>query len=207
MLKSKKNVEFFHFTDFMARRPPYDWDDIERDNFVERLATIVADTTTLGISFGIIKADYQELVPTLRREFRDIYYCCCYCCLESLAKWERNFTRPTLPRPLEFLFDRKPTFEGYMTRIYYEVIKDVAGNDLFGNMDFGNKEKDVPLQIADLVVGASIRYFRRQKKYGLRVERDRLIKRLNARGCMVTFWLDKDILLKYNSFARARNEQ
>jgi len=211
VLKTRKGVEFFHFTDFMAREPPYDWPktdkgQTERDNFIERLATIVSETTTLGVAYGIFKADYQELLLSLRREFKDIYYCCCYCCVESLAKWERKFTRPTLPKPLEFLFDQKPGYEGYMTKIYYEVIKKVTGNDLFGNMGFGNKEKDVPLQMADLIVGASIRHFRRQKKYGLIVEPDRLIKRLNARGRMVTFWLDKDILLRYNQYAKPRDE-
>ncbi len=207
VLKTRKGVEFFHFTDFMARELPYDWPktdkgQAERDNFIERLATIVSETTTLGISYGIVKEDYQELKPSLRHDFKDIYYCCCYCCLDSLAKWKRHFKAPTLPKPLEFLFDRKPTYEGYMSRIYYEVVKEIA-SDLFGDMAFGNNRKDVPLQMADLVVGASIRHFRRQKKYGLKVEPDRLIKRLNARGRMLTFWLDKDLLLQFNQRSKA----
>jgi hypothetical protein len=189
--------------------PPYDWPrtdegQTERDNFIERLATIISEATTLGMAYGIFKTDYQELLPSLRREFKDIYYCCCYCCLDSLAKWDRNFKAPVLPKPLEFLFDRKPTFEGYASAIYYKVVKRVAGADLFGDMGFGNKEIDIPLQMADLVVGASIRHFRRQRQYGLKVAPDRLIARLNANRPMWLIWLEKEILLQFNTTLKKR---
>ncbi len=41
----RKGIEYFHFTDFMARESPYDWPKNEkgqgeRDDFIERLATI-----------------------------------------------------------------------------------------------------------------------------------------------------------------------
>ncbi len=195
----KRDLKFFHFTDFMAGHPPYDWPTTERDNFIERLATIISETATLGIAYGIFKSDYQELRASLRKEFRDIYYCCCFSCLDSLAKWESRMNGPILPKPLEFLFDRKPKWEGYATRIYYEVVRDIADDaSALGNMGFGNKEVDVPLQMADLVVGAAIRHFKRQKVHGSDVKPDRLIARLGAKGRMFLIWLDKELLLKMN---------
>ncbi len=143
----------------------------------------------------------------MRQEFKDIYYCCCFCCLDSLAKWDQNFQRPTLPNHLEFLFDRKPKYEGYAARIYYEVVREIAADtgkaDLLGDMSFGDKTKDVPLQMADLVVGAAIRHFRRQARCGLDVEPDRLITRLNAKTGMFFMWLEKELLLRLNSASEA----
>jgi hypothetical protein len=205
----RRDARFFHFNKFMAREPPFDWPktdkgQIERDNFIERLATIVSDATTLGTAYGIFKTDYKELLPSLRREFKDIYYSCCYLNLDGLAKWDRTFKGPRLPKPLEFLFDRKRKFEGYASKICYDVVRQFAGTDLFGEMGFGNKEIDVPLQMADLVVGGAIRHFRRQRQYGLNVEPNRLIARLNTKGRMWLIWMEKEVLLRFNAALRTR---
>jgi hypothetical protein len=113
----------FHFTDFMARQPPWDWPDSKRDDFMERLTTIIGDTIALGLSMGIFRTDYTIIPEGLRADFKDIYHCRTYFCLDALVKWKANFSGAPLPTPIEFLFDRKPKFEGYAASIYYQVAK------------------------------------------------------------------------------------
>jgi hypothetical protein len=86
ILKSKKIDQPFHFTDFMARRPPWNWPDPERDTFMERLCTTIGENITVGIAFGVFREDYEVLPAQLRVEFKDIYHACSYFCLESSAK-------------------------------------------------------------------------------------------------------------------------
>jgi len=97
------------------------------------------------------------LPAQLRAEFKDIYHACSYFCLESLAKWDQTWENaPALPKPLEFFFDKKPKYEGHAASIYYEVVQKIPGaQGILADMGFGSKEKDRPLQIADLLVGAS----------------------------------------------------
>ncbi|HLH76619.1 MAG TPA: hypothetical protein VKV28_07415 [Candidatus Binataceae bacterium] len=106
--KNERSLEVFHYTDFMARQPPWDWPTPERDRFMERLTTVIGEHATLGIAYGVFREDYEsELLPSLQAEFRNMYHCCSYFCLEGLVKWSRTFTGPALPRPIEFLFDRQ----------------------------------------------------------------------------------------------------
>ncbi|MGO9061425.1 MAG: DUF3800 domain-containing protein [Candidatus Binataceae bacterium] len=194
VLSSKEGVAVFHFTDFMARRPPFNWPNQERDDFMERLTTIIGENVSLGIAYGIYREDYEALPSGLRNDFKDIYHCCSYFCLESLVKWRKTFTGPELPKPLEFLFDRKKGFEGLAASIYYEVIKDIDAEGLFGDMAFGSKEKDVPLQMADLLVGVAIRKFKRERIQGLDASPDRAEQSMNRNGRLLLLGLQKQDL-------------
>ncbi len=193
-LKSKRVTIPFHFTDFMARQPPWDWADRERNDFMERLTTIIGENITLGIAMGIFKEHYSELSDGLLHEFKDIYHCCSYCCLDALVKWKKNFAGPTLPTPIEFLFDRKPKFEGYAARLYYEVVKEIDAYGMLGDMEFGSTRQDKPLQMADLLVGACARHFKRQREFGLNVTYEKSMARMDKNGRLMPLWLDREAL-------------
>lgn len=200
--KDGNPLRVFHYTDFMARIPPFDWPDCERNNFMERLTTIIGENITLGIAYGVFREDYDELPPELRSDFKDIYHCCSYFCLDSLVKWKKNLTGPALPAPFEFLFDRKKGFEGHATAIYYQVVKDVDPDGVLGDMGFGSKDKDIPLQMADLLVGASARHFRRQRTAGLDIPADKAIQSMDRNGRLLLFGLQKAELREIAQMAR-----
>jgi Protein of unknown function (DUF3800) len=203
VLKFKDIKVLFHFTDFMARDPrsgsripPWNWPDSERNDFMERLTTIIGENITLGIAVGIFKKEYSRLSKGLRREFKDIYHCCTYCCLDALVKWKANFTGPALPTPIEFLFDRKPKFEGHAVEIYYKVVKDVDRDGMLGDMGFASKDgnKPIPLQMADLFVGASVRHFRRQRQFGLDVAYEKSMSKMDTNNRLMPLWLREEEL-------------
>jgi hypothetical protein len=191
---SNKDVAVFHFSEFMARRPAFDWPNEERDAFMERLTTIIGENITLGIAYGIYREDYAVLPATLRTEFKDIYHCCSYFCLESLVKWRKTFAGPDLPHPLQFLFDRKKGFEGHAAAIYYEVIKDIDAGSFFGDMAFGSKDDDVPLQMADLLIGVAIRKFKRERTQGYEAPPDRAEQSMNRKKRLLLIGLQKEEL-------------
>jgi Protein of unknown function (DUF3800) len=190
--KDGKPLKVFHYTDFMARVPPFNWPTDERNDFMERLTTIIGENVALGIAYGIFREDYDGLPLRLRQEFKDIYHCCSYFCLDSLVKWKRTFKGPALPTPIEFLFDREKGFEGRASEIYYQVVKGVDGDGVLGDMGFGSKDKDIPLQMADLLVGAAARHFRRERKEGLSIQPDKAIQSLDRNHRMLLLGLRKD---------------
>jgi hypothetical protein len=189
-----KHIAFFHFTDFMARRPKFNWSDPERDNFMERLTTVIGDNIALGVAYGVFRDEYKHLPQSLRAEFKDIYHCCTYFCFDTLRKWEKHFKGPSLPRPFEFLFDRKPSFEGHAASIYNKVIKDLDAEGFFGNMSFGSKTQDKPLQMADLLVGAAARQFRKQRTLGNDLFQEKSVVSMNRRGRLFLVAVRKDVI-------------
>src|SRR5579864_2103236 len=87
ILKSKGLAIPFHFTDFMARQPPWNnWLDTERDDFMERLTTVVGENVTLGIAMGVFKEDYAKFSGVLGRELKDIYHCYSYFGFYAMVK-------------------------------------------------------------------------------------------------------------------------
>jgi hypothetical protein len=189
-----KHVDVFHFTDFMARRPPFDWPTPERDHFMERLTTVIGDNISLGVAYGVFRDEYDSIPTSLRTEFQDIYHCCSYFCFDTLRKWEKHLKGPTLPRPFQFLFDRKPGFEGHAALIYYKVIKDLDAEGIFGNMSFGSKAQDKPLQMADLLVGAAARQFRKQRKLGVDVSKEKSVVNMDKHGRLFLVGVRRDII-------------
>jgi len=74
------------------------------------------------------------------------------------------------------------------------VIKDIDAEGLFGDMAFGSKEKDVPLQMADLLVGVAIRKFKRERIQGLDAPPDRAEQSMNRNGRLLLLGLQKQDL-------------
>jgi hypothetical protein len=83
--------------------------------------------------------------------------------------------RLDLPKPVEFLFDRKKGYEGFASAIYYAIkgqFEQLGWDSVFGDMGYGGKEKDIPLQAADLFVGVVSRNRLRSKRKGSMLETD-----------------------------------
>lgn len=87
---------------------------------------------------------------------------------------EKIVKRVKLPVPLRLLFDRKKGYEGFATDMYNDVKNQFEGlgwGATFGDMGFGSKDIDIPLQAADLLVGVAARNRLRSRTKGLPIEK------------------------------------
>jgi hypothetical protein len=173
-----RGIKVFHFSEFMARQGEFanEWTNSERNQLMERLCTAVSDNVLLGLATSVFRNDYEAEVPKeLQRQIKDPYYFGLYTCLWQVLTLEKNVPRVSLPKPVEFLFDRKKGYEGFASAIYYaikEQFEQLGWDPVFGHMGFGSKEKDVPLQAADLLVGVVSRNRLRSKRKGSFLEGD-----------------------------------
>jgi hypothetical protein len=166
-------IKVFHFSTFMARKGEFDnnWTDAKRNEFMERLCVTIADNITLGVACSVFKDNYEKVVPVdLRQQFKHPYFFCVYTCVALLLVTEPTTPRLTLPKPIQFLFDRKPGYEGFAAELFYKVLGEFEKRGLasgFRDMGFGSKEKDIPLQAADLFIGVTARNFLRSRRKNL----------------------------------------
>jgi hypothetical protein len=113
------------------------------------------------------------------------YYFGLYTCLYQLVTMEKIVKRVKLPLPLRLLFDRKKGYEGFASDIYYDVknqFESLGWGSTFGDMGFGAKDKDIPLQAADLLVGVVARNRLRLRHRGLPLEEETMEKSLLTLG-------------------------
>jgi hypothetical protein len=119
----------FHFTDFMARRAEFenDWNNAKRNDFMAQLCGAVSENIVVGIATAAFLDEYESVVPPdLREQLKHPYYFGLYTCLYQVVSWPHFKAKVSLPRELEFLFDRKPKFEGLAREIYRKVRDDLV---------------------------------------------------------------------------------
>lgn len=177
ILKSR-GIKVFHFSEFMARKGEFknDWTNEQRNEFMERLCATVSDNIIIGLASSVFRSDYEREVPQrLQEQIKHPYYFGLYTCLWQVLTMEEIVKRVKLSKPIEFLFDRKKGYEGFASAIYYAIKEqfEKLGRDTgFGDMGFGGKEKDKPLQAADLFVGVVSRNRLRASRKGSLLETD-----------------------------------
>jgi hypothetical protein len=145
----------------------------------------VSDNIIAGIASSVFKDDYGAILRrALRAQIKHPYYFGLYTSLFELLNWKVISTRLTLPNPIRLLFDRKKGYEGFASAIYYEVLSQFEAfgwNVNLGDMGFGSKRIDIPLQAADLFVGAVGRHYLRSRRRNTSPQ-DNLEKSLLALG-------------------------
>lgn len=205
---ASRHIRVFHFTDFMAREGEFrnDWTNAERDEFMSRLCRSVSDNIILGVSCSVFREEYAAFLPSrLREEIKHLYYFNLYMVLLMLQKWEDFNARLTLPRPLRLLFDRKKGYEGFAAAIYYSLLNkfEAFGWDpkKMGDLAFGSKELDIPLQAADLFAGVTRRHFLRCRRHNLSPEDDmeKSLLALGASGKLAVLNAGPDELKEFAS--------
>jgi hypothetical protein len=188
----------------MAREKQFknDWSDEERNHLMERLCTTISDNVTVGIGISVFRDEYERtLTPSLKAEFRDPYFFCLFSCFHFFLTWEDNIHNINMPYPLQFLFDRKPGYEGYAAGIFYNVIRQlrrghISGPDKYGDMAFGSKEIHVPLQAADLLVGVATRNFLREReRESFKMEKS--LEVMGKSGSLMLVATREDLLQRY----------
>jgi len=197
-----RGVDVFHYTDFMAREGKFknDWSNDERNAFMERLCTTVSENITVGIGISVFRDEYERvLTGGLKAEFKDPYFFCLFSCLHFFLTWEDNIKTISLPYPLQFLFDRKPGYEGYAAGIFYDVIRqlgEISGKDKYRDMAFGSKETHVPLQAADLLVGVATRNFLRER-LNKSFKMEKSLETMGKSGSLMLVATREDLLQRY----------
>jgi len=171
---ASRGIKVFHFSEFMAREGEFknNWTNDERNLFMERLCKTISDNILVGLACSVFRDEYEACLPTsLQQTIRHPYYFGVYTVLFMLLNWKVFHVRLTLPTPIRLLFDRKKGYEGFASAIYYAVLqkfeewgKDVS---ILGDMGFGSKAVDIPLQAADLFVGVAGRHFLRCRRKDL----------------------------------------
>jgi len=179
ILKARGIDGAFRFSEFMARKGRFhnDWSNDERNALMERLCTTLSECIVVGLGVAVFRSEYDSIIPfDLQGELKHPYYWGLYTCLYQLISWPHFGTRITLPRRITFLFDRKKNYEGFASRIYYSIrdntLPQVAPShpSVFGDMGFGDKEQDAPLQAADLLVGVVARNYLKARKQNAPLE-------------------------------------
>ncbi len=190
ILASRK-VKVFHFTDFMAQQGEFenDWKDRnKRDQFMERLCTTVSDNIVAAIVSSVFREDYERYVPEwLKRQVRDPYYFGLYTCLWQIVTIPQVIKKVTLPKPVEFLFDRKPHYEGFASDIFYAIkrqFQHLEWTHPVGDMGLETKQRILLCRPLTFWLGWSvaIRLKHWRKTGRIRIDDDDLDKAILALG-------------------------
>lgn len=203
----KSGITTFHTTEFMYRKNEFknNWTNDERNAFIDRLAWIASEHTTLGIGTSIREDAFNEVFGDTRdakESWRDPYGFCLWSCLIMLLTLE-DWSRVRLQKPLNILFDNKPEFAGTAHRIFdmLKVMNDPKGLT-FGDLAFGDKRKHPSLQAADLIAYETTRHWIEVEHQGDEMDLHRVVKILNRKETLMTPDVSrlKEELVKFREF-------
>jgi hypothetical protein len=204
---TKNGIETFHATEFMNRKGEFKngWTNPERDAFIDRLAWIASEHTTLGFGTSIREDAFNEVFGDTRdakESWRGPYGFCLWSSLVMLLTLE-NWARVRLQKPLNILFDDKPEFHGTAHGIFdmLRVMNDPQGLT-FGDLAFGNKRKHPSLQAADLITYETTRHWIEVEHQGDQMDLHRVVKILNRKENLMVPEVSrlKDELIKFREF-------
>jgi hypothetical protein len=109
------------------------------------------------------KRVYNEEIPARdRKELKSPLHFCLGQCLRAILHYYASIS-PPLPTPLRFMFDRKDGQKESLGTVYYNVRALFDSGAILGNMSFGDRKDEAPLQVADLLVGELRRYHEGKK--------------------------------------------
>jgi hypothetical protein len=147
----EEGISAFHGTDIDNRFGEFEgWSKDRCNQFMARLTTIAAEFTEYAVGCGIVRADYERLMPDwFQTDLKHPLNYCVYGTMALLVRQEQlgNFKATT--KPMRTMIERKPGFEGFIADIYYRY-RDRIAPDLLGDLSWGGKS-EVPLQAADLI--------------------------------------------------------
>jgi hypothetical protein len=151
----KGPFEFFHTTDFLSRKPPFNngWTDPERNEFMERITVTASEYPTLGVGAALVCEEYERLIsPSIQEGWRDPRLFA----FHSLLLWLHGMLahpRSTLhlPKPLNFLIERQRGFVGNAMELFYAIKDKFDKTGLFGEIQQGDDITYPPLQGVDVL--------------------------------------------------------
>jgi len=155
----------FHMADFVARQPPFDWDDTRRDLALKRLIGIIRDHALVGMTTAVSKRDYDQLITgRLREKLGNNHYTfAVQSCMSHINEWRHTLHDS---QPYSYVFDQMGKGKNEINRFF----EDMVGNNLtihFGieesGWSFQDRRQELPLQAADMLAWESYKYIRDQQ--------------------------------------------
>jgi Protein of unknown function (DUF3800) len=142
-------VDVFHAVDLRWRRGEFvDWTDGQADALIKDLTRIANKHILFGVGGLLLVKDYMTLAEWFREEVKDPYFVGLQNLFNEILKG------PCAPEirgdRVNFVFDRQTWLEAG-TREMFEGLSQRKAHGIFGSITFADKEKEIPLQCADLL--------------------------------------------------------
>ena len=145
-------LEFFHMTDFVARRAPYDkWDDDQRRERLSRLIELINGNVFAGIGFALPMSEYYKAFSKRAKEYCGGAYglaaTVCFMDAAMAVKDEHPKAR------IAYIFEQGVKGRGQVMKIFDHACDDPKLRDdrRLLSLKYENKRDFRPLQAADIL--------------------------------------------------------
>jgi hypothetical protein len=152
-LLASYGVSRLHRVDLEARKKEFkDWDPDRQREFLRKAHAVVRDNTYIALGSGVIKTDYEEVMPQWVKDlFGGVYGWCVNECLVHVAKWCEKLRKP-YDGQINWVFERGTAGSGQVVKMLENLSEDPAWGPRLrlGAWSFEGKDT-LPLQAADMV--------------------------------------------------------
>lgn len=152
-LLAEYGVSQLHRVDLESRKKQFrDWDLERQKEFLIKAHAIIRDHTYIAVGSGVIKADYEEIMPAWAKDlFGGVYGWCVNECLVRVAEWCEKLRNP-YSENIDWVFERGTVGSGQVMTMLANFSKDPTWGPRLrlGTWSFLGKDT-VPLQAADMI--------------------------------------------------------
>jgi hypothetical protein len=124
------------------------WNPDRRKEFLVKAHRIIKRHTYVGFGTGVIKGDFEEVMPSWVKDmFGGVYGWCANECIVHIAKWcQRKSYKERIP----WIFERGTSGHGYVSALFETLSKHSEWGERhsIGTCRFQDK-RTIPLQAAD----------------------------------------------------------
>jgi len=138
----------FHAADFEHYSLLHGWSDQKRDDFLDKLGTIINGHTWFGISGSVIVSAYDNLPDWVRDRIKDRYHFCFHVVMDLLLQ---RLASVWGGQPLILIFENKDKVKGRTQKDFQKIIEEDFHGQL-GGFRFGTTANYPLLQLADFLV-------------------------------------------------------
>lgn len=196
---------YFHTTDFLARKPPFqnDWSNDRRNEFMERITVTASEYPILGVGAALVCDEYERLFPSdIQEGWRDPRLFA----FHTLLAWlHGTITAPdsvlSVPKPLHFLIERQRGFVGNAIELFLAIKQKFDATGLFGEIQQGDAITYPPLQAVDVLAYEATRKLV-EGEYNPEAEMRKPFAVLNRKNNIMPLELREDMLNAYVEFLR-----
>jgi len=162
MLKAE-NISMFHRTDLECFLNEFSeqngWNPTRRERMVKRAQGIIKRRVNAGVSSGVIKRTYDEIITGEARQHygRHYYTFAVSDCLKQVAEWVKDYRRAEL---IQYVFECGAEGQAEVNEAFREIYEDTDLRERYHleGWSFADKRNVVQLQAADLLAYESFKH-------------------------------------------------
>jgi hypothetical protein len=200
---TKFGVHVFHASECAHRKNEFcGWSDEKRNDFHAQLTRVINESILVGIGGIVLLSDYNSVLPEwAKSEVKHPYYFCFAVMMRTLRQFRKRFL-PT--EPIDFVFDRKKSFEGVLSGMY-DRLRENSPNHRggLGRICFRAKDEVIQLQAADYLAYEVRRYAADQFLGSARPTRKTMESLMRDHRLAVGFYDAEDFARYINSRLKA----